>query len=96
MEYATVYSHTTNILSWKSDNNLEVNKYTNDDTRVTNSLAATIWWKLGTAWGSIASSAYIDCAQDTNDRTWEFSESNGGTIRITLTVSGTGGTGPQK
>jgi hypothetical protein len=97
MEYATVYSHTTNMLSWKSDNNLTVTKTTNDTTRVTNSLTATIYWRQGAVWYGIASTAYIDCVQDTGDLTWEFSESNSGSnVRITLTVSGTGSSGPLK
>jgi hypothetical protein len=91
MVTASVYNHTTNMLSWKSDNNLAIDNTTNDTTRVTNSLAATIYWRQGTSWVSLASSAYKDCVQGTGDLTWEFSESSSGSnVRITLIVSGTG------
>jgi hypothetical protein len=90
MVTVTVYSNSSNTLSWKSNDQVETQKTTYDDTTVNNSHTAAIWWKLGTTSGSIASSSSMICDRDVNDQTWQFSESDGGTVRITLTVSGTG------
>jgi hypothetical protein len=95
MAYETIYSHSPNYLSWKNDG-LDDHIDHSEDTQVTNSYAATVYWKQGAASGSISSPGNMTCYRDTSDKTWEFSESNGGTIRITLTVTGSGGTGPQK
>lgn len=92
MANQTIYSNTTNILSWEPPNTVDKAETENETTLVTNSSGMTVYWTQNGSSGSLADTGTMSCVQGPNNKKWIYSEASGGTVRITLTVSG-GGTG---
>jgi hypothetical protein len=92
MAHQTIYSNSTSVLSWSSSSSVTTANESST-TFVTNSYGATVYWTEGVNSGSISNSANLACTQGLTNKRWDFSESSGGTVRITLTVTGSGGGG---
>jgi hypothetical protein len=89
MATATIYAHPVDYLSWSSSSSV-TSLTENSTTVVTNSSGATVYWTEGANSGSINNGNNLTCTRGAANKKWNFSESSGGTVRITLTVSGGG------
>jgi hypothetical protein len=88
MANATIYSHPVSYLSWSSSSSVtSLNE--SSTTIVTNSSGDTVDWVEGTNSGSIPDTGMLTCAAGAAAKTWQMKK--GGTVRITLTVTGGGG-----
>lgn len=93
MANLTIFSNTTSGLSW-SATSVDTSETTNEDTVVTNSSGATVYWTEGGSNGSITNSGQLTCLQGAVKKKWNFANTSGGTAQVTLTITASGGGAP--
>lgn len=89
MANATIYPNAANVLSWSASSSV-TSDTENSTTVVTNSSGIRVYWTEGANSGNFNDGKTLTCTQGPVSKVWNFSNQSGGTVRITLTVTGGG------